>query len=103
VQITGPNGNTCYGQVEDAGPSSGDAYHDSTYVFGKTNSRPVNTDFSSDSSQGAGMDVSPALNGCLGFVDLDGDSDVVSWKFISAENVPAGPWKTVITTSQVNN
>jgi len=103
VQITGPNGDTCYGQVEDAGPSSGDAYHDSEYVFGENDARPANDDFSNDSSQGAGMDVSPALNGCLGFSELDGASDTVDWRFISAEDVPEGPWKEIVTTSQVNN
>lgn len=101
VQIKGPNGATCYGQVEDAGPSSGSLYHDANYVFGSTNARPVNKKFSGDSTQGAGMDVSPALNGCLGFAELDGDNDHVSWSFISAANVPAGPWKTVVTTSGV--
>ncbi|WP_261619495.1 hypothetical protein [Pseudarthrobacter equi] len=103
VQITGPNGNTCYGQIEDAGPSSGSEYHDSGYVFGTADSRPVNQSFSADTSQGAGMDVSPALNGCLGFAELDGSGDRVSWRFIDRANVPAGPWLTVETTSGVNN
>ncbi len=99
VKITGPNGATCYGQIEDAGPSSGSAYHDSSYVFGSTNARPLNKQFSGDPSQGAGMDVSPALNGCLGFKDLDGDNDHVSWAFVDAP--PPGPWTTVVTTSGV--
>ncbi|MBG6056934.1 putative cell wall-binding protein [Cryobacterium sp. MP_M5] len=101
VQITGPNGHVCYGQVEDAGPSSGSLYHDAAYVFGSANARPVNRKFSGDSSQGAGMDVSPALNGCLGFADLDGDTDHVDWRFVDRANVPAGPWLLVETTSQV--
>ncbi|MEZ2389764.1 hypothetical protein AB6813_09485 [bacterium RCC_150] len=103
VQITGPNGNVCYGQVEDAGPSSGSLYHDSAYVFGSTNARPANKQFSGDPSQGAGMDVSPALNGCLGFADLDGDNDHVSWRFVDRASVPAGPWLTVVTTAGVTN
>lgn len=103
VQITGPNGNTCYGQIEDAGPSSGSEYHDSAYVFGSGDARPVNQSFSADASQGAGMDVSPALNGCLGFAELDGSSDRVSWRFIDRADVPAGPWLTVETTSGVSN
>ena len=41
------------------------------------------------------MDVSPALNGCLNFAELDGDSDVVDWQFVEAADVPAGPWLTV--------
>jgi len=102
VQITGPNGNTCYGQIEDAGPSSGSAYHDANYVFGSNDARPQNKKFSGDSSQGAGMDVSPALNGCLGFAELDGDNDHVSWRFIDAQDVPPGPWLTVVTSSGVN-
>ncbi|MBT8161156.1 MULTISPECIES: hypothetical protein [Arthrobacter] len=103
VQITGPNGNVCYGQVEDAGPSSGSLYHDSAYVFGANNARPVNKQFSGDPSQGAGMDVSPALNGCLGFASLDGDTDHVSWRFVDRASVPAGPWLTVVTTAGVTN
>jgi hypothetical protein len=103
VQLTGPNGNTCYGQVEDAGPSSGSLYHDAGYVFGSTDARPANKQFSGDSSQGAGADVSPALNGCLGFASLDGDSDHVSWRFVDRANVPAGPWLNVVTTSGVKN
>ncbi|MGV8896137.1 MAG: hypothetical protein ACOH10_01270 [Rhodoglobus sp.] len=103
VQLTGPNGATCYGQVQDAGPSSGSLYHDANYVFGKNDARPENKKFSGDSSQGAGMDVSPALNGCLGFASLDGDSDHVDWRFIDEADVPAGPWLKTVTTSQVTN
>lgn len=94
VQITGPNGNTCYGQIEDAGPGR---YNDRGYVFGSNDARPQNTNWNN-----AGMDVSPALNGCLGFTQLDGSTDKVSWRFVDAVNVPNGPWKTVVTTSQVN-
>ncbi|MDJ0335422.1 hypothetical protein QMG83_09325 [Salinibacterium sp. G-O1] len=103
VEIKGPNGATCYGQVQDAGPSSGTLYHDANYVFGTTDARPENKKFSGDKTQGAGMDVSPALNGCLGFASLDGDSDKVSWRFVDRADVPAGPWLTVVTTSQVKN
>lgn len=92
---------TCYGQIEDAGPSSGSLYHDYVYVFGSTDARPVNTQFSGDPTQGAGMDVSPALNGCLGFASLDGDNDHVNWQFVDDVDVPAGPWRQVVTTSQV--
>jgi LGFP repeat len=100
VQITGPNGQTCYGQIEDAGPSSGSLYHDSSYVFGSGDARPANKKFSGDPSQGAGMDVSPALNGCLGFADLDGDSDHVSWRFVDAP--PPGPWTKVVTAGNAS-
>jgi hypothetical protein len=85
----------CYGQIEDAGPGE---YNDAAYVFGKNNARPKNARYG-----GAGMDVSPALNGCLHFSDLNGDSDRVSWRFIAGSQVPAGPWRKVITRSGVTN
>lgn len=98
VQILGPNGKTCYGQIQDAGPSHGDLYHDAAYVFGTNDARPTQTKFNN-----AGMDVSPALNGCLGFQSLDGQSDRVSWQFVDEKDVPDGPWKIIVTTSQVTN
>ena len=94
-------GHTCFGQIEDAGPSSGTKYHDSNYVFGTTDARPLNQKYSGDPTQGDGMDVSPALNGCLGFKDLDGDDDHVTWQFVDAVQVPAGPWTILVTTSGV--
>jgi hypothetical protein len=96
VKITGPNGHTCYGQNEDAGPSHGTLYHDAAYVFGHTDARPIQTNFNN-----AGMDVSPALNGCLGYADLNGDRDTITWQFVDAHDVPAGPWKIIVTTSGV--
>lgn len=87
---------TCYAQVEDAGPSSGSLYHDKNYVFGSTNARPGNVLFG-----GAGMDVSPAVNSYLGFTDLNDMQSGLSWQFVEFADVPAGPWKTVITTSGV--
>jgi len=92
VAITGPNGATCYGQIEDAGPFK---YDDEAYVFGtaKPQSKQANN---------AGLDVSPALNGCLGFKELDGDSDRVSWRFVDALQVPAGPWTRIVTSSPVD-
>ncbi|MFA5860596.1 MAG: hypothetical protein WDA16_02770 [Candidatus Thermoplasmatota archaeon] len=96
VEIIGPNGKTCFGQVEDAGPSHDDLYHDAAYVFGADDARPEQREFNN-----AGMDVSPALNGCLGFAELDGDSDRVSWRFVDASQVQDGPWKTLVTRSGV--
>ncbi len=94
VQIA--NGDrTCYGQIEDAGPGQ---YNDADYVFGATDQRPHNNKFN-----GAGMDVSPALNGCLGFADINGEDDRVDWRFVEADEVPAGPWRQLITTSQVTS
>jgi hypothetical protein len=80
---------TCYGQIADAGPGE---YHDVGYVFGAHDRRPANRRYN-----GAGLDVSPALNGCLGFAELDGENDVVDWQFTEAEGVPAGPWTRVVT------
>jgi hypothetical protein len=94
LKITGPTGAVCYGQVEDAGPSSGSAYHDAAYVFGANNAKPANREFN-----GAGMDVSPALNGCLKFAELDGENDHVSWQFV--DSPPPGPWTKLVTTSGV--
>jgi hypothetical protein len=85
---------TCFGQIEDAGPGE---YNDATYVFGTGDARPLNSRYG-----GAGMDVSPALNGCLGFTELDGDTDSVTWRFVDDSDVPAGPWTKVITTSPVS-
>ncbi|MGO4105648.1 hypothetical protein AB4Y63_17000 [Leifsonia sp. YAF41] len=86
VKLT-KDGQTCYGQIADAGPGE---YHDSAYVFGGNDARPANARYG-----GAGMDVSPALNGCLNFAELDGDADKVDWQFVEAADVPAGPWLTV--------
>lgn len=100
VQIT-RGGNVCYGQVEDAGPADGDnggRYDDAAYVFGSGGARPLNRAFGA-----AGMDVSPALTGCLALPSLDGISPAdISWRWIEASDVPAGPWTRVVTTSQVN-
>ena len=92
VRITS-RGHTCYGQIQDAGPAQ---YDDAEYVFGTDDRRPVNREFN-----GAGMDVSPALNGCLGFTDLDGESDEVDWRFTDDGDVPDGPWKRIVTTQPV--
>ena len=97
VRLIGPNGKSCYGQVEDAGPSHDNLYHDSTYVFGSTNAQPIQGQFNN-----AGLDVSPALNGCLGFKELDGDQDRVSWQFVDASRVAPGPWKKLVTTQPVD-
>lgn len=83
----------CYAQIQDAGPGQ---YHDSTYVFGSGDARPASASFNN-----AGMDVSPAVNGCLGFASLDGQNDLVSWQFVDAVDVPLGPWTQVVTYSQV--
>ena len=83
----------CFGQVEDAGPGE---YHDADYVFGDSDARPANERYG-----GAGLDVSPALNGCLGYAELDGEDDIVDWRFVEADEVPSGPWTRLVTTSGV--
>lgn len=92
VRLTA-NGRTCYGQIQDAGPGE---YDDAAYVFGDDDRRPANTRYN-----GAGMDVSPALNGCLAFAELNGDSDRVDWQFVDDADVPDGPWRRIVTTSGV--
>ena len=87
------DGKTCYGQIEDAGPGD---YNDATYVFGGNDARPENARYG-----GAGLDVSPALNGCLGFAELDGDGDHLAWRFIDASQIPPGPWTRIITSTPV--
>lgn len=81
---------TCYGQVEDAGPAQ---YHDARYVFDADDHRPVSRKF-----DGAGLDVSPALNGCLDFSQLDGVGGRVDWRFVNADDVSPGPWRRLVTT-----
>lgn len=83
-------GVTCYGQWEDAGPY---VYDDAKYVFGHNDARPK-----SKQANNAGMDVSPALRDCLKFIGKNNDSNKVSWQFIEAADVPAGPWKNIVTT-----
>ena len=93
VKIT-RNSITCYGQIEDAGPYQ---YDDYNYVFSTTDARPKST-----ISNNAGMDVSPALRDCLHFVGQNNVDNKVDWQFINFINVPDGPWKMIVTTSQIN-
>jgi hypothetical protein len=87
------NGATCYAQIEDAGPGE---YDDAEYVFGSGDPRPANSRYG-----GAGMDVSPAVVGCLSFDELNGEQGGISWTFVDDADVPPGPWTRVVTTSQV--
>ena len=91
VELRGAGGAVCYGQIQDAGPGE---YRDAAYVFGSQ--APANTRYN-----GAGLDVSPALNGCLGMSQLNGSNDRVSWRFVEEQSVPDGPWKSVVTTTPV--
>jgi hypothetical protein len=83
--------NVCYAQWEDAGPY---VYNDANYVFGTNDVRPK-----SKEANNAGMDVSPAVRDCLKFDGLNNDTNKVSWQFLEAAEIPAGPWKDIPTTS----
>lgn len=82
------NGNICYGQWADVGPFLED---DFDYVFG--NAQPSNT-----FGEEAGIDLSPGFWDCLKM----NDNANVKWRFIDDADVPPGPWKEIVTTSDVN-
>ena len=76
---------TCYAQWEDVGPFE---ENDFDYVFNSAKPK----------EKRAGIDLSPAVKTCLhmatnGFID---------WQFVDTYQVPAGPWKEIVTTSQTN-
>ncbi len=79
---------TAYAQWEDTGPF---VYDDSDYVFGDASP-------SNELNHNAGLDVSPAVRDYIG---LQHGKNVVSWRFVDFSDVPDGPWKDIITTSQV--
>lgn len=89
------DGHTCYGQIADAGPGE---YSDARYVFGTDDPRPRNARYG-----GAGLDVSPALNGCLHFSELNGDTDRVNWRFVEFTDVPDGPWLRLYSNDDTVN
>jgi len=86
IKIT-KNTTVCYAQWEDAGPFG---ENDWRYVFGDKKPKSRINDH-------AGLDVSPAVHDFLSLADLD----KVDWQFVDFENVPDGPWKSIITTSNV--
>ena len=86
------NGAVCYGQIEDSGPYE---YDDHAYVFGTA--KPKNS-----LANSAGLDVSPALRDCLKFEGENNDDNKVDWQWVEAKDVPAGAWKQVVTTSEIN-
>ncbi|HAV11712.1 MAG TPA: hypothetical protein DCX32_04215 [Candidatus Moranbacteria bacterium] len=81
------NGRSAFAQWEDIGPFEED---DADYVFG--GDPPKNTE-----GKRAGLDVSPAVRDYLGI----GGVETVDWQFVEEEDVPDGPWKKIITKSQV--
>lgn len=78
-------GKACYGQWEDVGPFEQDDFE---YVF--LGHEPKN--------KRAGIDLSPALRTCLEMAT----NGLVNWQFVDEVNVPDGPWKETVTTSQLN-
>lgn len=86
IQIT-KGGKTAYAQWEDVGPFG---ENDSAYVFGNASPK-------SKTNEDAGLDVSPAVKDFLSL----GDVDKTDWQFVRADQVPDGPWKKTVTTSQI--
>jgi hypothetical protein len=74
-----------YAQWQDVGPFGED---DSAYVFGTAKPK-------SKTNDNAGLDVSPAVKD---YLEL-GEVDKTDWQFVSADEVPDGPWKKTITQS----
>lgn len=85
--VTGAGTTTAYAQWEDVGPNS---ETDQAYVFGPA--APSNT-----FGEHAGLDVSPAVMTLLGMPDVF----TANWQFVDFADVPDGPWKDTITTSQL--
>jgi hypothetical protein len=78
---------SAYAQWEDVGPFFED---DSDYVFGTA--RPKE-----EADGVAGLDVSPAIRDYLNLKEWD----KIDWQFVDSSDVPDGPWKEIVTTSQV--
>lgn len=76
-----------YAQWEDVGPFGEDDFN---YVFGNNSPK-------SEINNHAGLDVSPAIHDYLNLQDVD----LVSWQFVNSSDVPEGPWKKAITSSQI--
>lgn len=87
IKIT-KDGKTAYAQWEDSGPFQ---YNDINYVFGTNN--PKNK-----INNNAGLDVSPAVRDYLELYDID----KVDWQFVDFSEVPEGPWKQIVTTTQID-
>jgi len=76
-----------YAQWEDAGPFG---ENDIGYVFGSDQPKSKTNDH-------AGLDVSPAVHDFLSLSDVD----KTNWQFVDAKDVPDGPWKKTITSSEI--
>lgn len=87
IKIT-KNSKAVYAQWEDVGPFK---ENDSDYVFGSANP-------ASKTNKNAGIDVSPAVRDYLGLKDID----QVDWQFVDGKDVTQGPWKNIVTVSQID-
>lgn len=81
------NGRVAYAQWQDVGPFKED---DGAYVFGSAQPK-------SKTNNHAGLDVSPAVHDYLDLTDVD----TTDWQFVEEADVPDGPWKKIVTRSQV--
>ncbi len=87
------NGKKVYAQWEDAGPF---VYDDAAYVFG--DATPANR-----FNDRAGLDLSPAVWIYLGYDTRREDNRAkVDWRFVNEEEVPEGPWRSIVTTRQID-
>jgi hypothetical protein len=77
-------GKSCFAQWQDVGPYETD---DFDWVFGDATT-PKNT-----FGLKAGLDISPAAAQYLGMRD----SDQTEWRFVEDKDLPAGPWKAIVT------
>lgn len=77
------NDKSCFAQIQDTGPyaSFENMFEEETHDY-------------------MGFDLSPAMFYCLD-VPLDEGRFRGSWRFVDDRDVPDGPWKEVVTTSQV--
>jgi len=80
-----------YVQWEDVGPLYED---DCSYVFGTSRPRQEKT-----GAIDSALDISPAAFKMLSGGDLSIGEIKTSWRFVEASDVPAGPWRTNITTA----
>ncbi|MGZ3418701.1 MAG: hypothetical protein ACXVEF_24290 [Polyangiales bacterium] len=92
----------CYAQWEDIGPFCVD---DADYVFG--GAAPRNDGVSCDTGSpgngtASGIDLSPATASCLG-ATFELGLFPVDWWFVDDAFVPEGPWRRVITDSEVRD
>lgn len=95
VNVAGGGNKFCYAQWEDAGPYY---YNDHEYVWGTAD--PSNT----TDSPYSGIDLSPSVCLYLGqtMQEWGAPSFEVDWCFVDEEDVPDGPWKRHVTTTQIN-